>query len=113
MQAYCVQSFVRLHAIESEIGLLQEFGIKRSSNSLSSDMHTQNASMLSLIICMVYINLCAISTNRNRGKVIPKILEKCDYSDTCCAISFNNKNKRKENLFSKTIFKPMYFFKHL
>ena len=67
---------MRFHAIESEPRLSEEFGEKRNSSTLYWDMYSQTASLLFLMIHIPYINLCAISLNRNRKQHIPKIPKK-------------------------------------
>ena len=71
-----MQNFMRFHAIESEPRLSEEFGEKRNSSTLYWDMYSQTASLLFLMIHIPYINLCAISLNRNRKQHIPKIPKK-------------------------------------
>ena len=71
-----MQNFVRFHAIESKIELSQEFwGKKRSSSDPFRDMCTRAVSLLFLMIHVLYINFCAISSTKLRSGYF-KILEK-------------------------------------
>ena len=71
-----MQNSVRFHAIEYDAGLSQEFEEKRNSSAPCRAINTYIASLLFLIIHMLHIKFCAISTNRKQDKLIPKILEK-------------------------------------
>ena len=73
---HCMQNFVRLHAIESEIELSQKFWGKQNSSSLYWAIRTYFESLLYIMIYTLYINFCAISSTINIVKLIPKIPEK-------------------------------------
>ena len=69
-------NFVRFHAIESETEQSRKFWKKRNSSDPYKDICTQIASLLFLMMQILHIHFCAISSTRNRDQVIPKILEK-------------------------------------
>ena len=77
-------NFVRFHAIESEIELAQEFFFKKGlaapygnlGTYSSVAICTQIASLLFLLIYILHIKFCPISSARNRDQRILKILER-------------------------------------
>ena len=71
-----MQNFVRFHAIESERALSQKFWEKRITKAPCKDICTQIASLLFLMLYILNINLCAMSSTRNRDQRILKIPEK-------------------------------------
>ena len=73
---YCMQDFVWFHATESEIELPEEFWGKCNSSATYRAIYTQIASLLFLMISILYIKFCAISSTGNRDQLIPKIPEK-------------------------------------
>ena len=81
-----MQDFVWFHTIESEIGLSLKFWGKWNSSAPYLVTCTQIASLLFLLIYIVHVSFCAISSTRNRKQLILKILEKYDNSTTCWAI---------------------------
>ena len=70
-----MQNYVQIHSIESELELPQEFWKKRNSSAPYKDICTQ-ISFLLLVICILYMNFCPISSTRNRDQRILKITEK-------------------------------------
>ena len=70
-----MQNFVRFHAIESEIKLSQKFWKKEIAAPLLSYIF-QNASILYLMLHIVYIIFGEILFTRSRNKLITKISEK-------------------------------------
>ena len=75
-KVYCMQNFVWFHAIESEKKLSQKFWEKRNSSALYWAICTHIASLLFLMIHILHINFCTISSARNQDQGIPKISEK-------------------------------------
>ena len=73
---YCMLNIVRFHAVESKIKLPLEFWEKQNSRAPYWDTYTQTASLLFLMMHILYINICVISFIRNRDQLIPKISEK-------------------------------------
>ena len=73
---YCLPNFVRFHVVESKVELPQEFWEKQNSRAPYWAMHAQIASLLFLMICILYTNFWAISYSRNQNQRIPNISEK-------------------------------------
>ena len=71
-----MQNFVRFHSIEIKIKLWQKMWEKQNSSAPYRAICTQITSLLFLMICILYINFCAILSTRNRDQRIPKNLEK-------------------------------------
>ena len=71
-----MQNFVRFHTTEYEIELLQKFWKKRNSSTPYKATRTQIASLLFLMIYILYVNFCAISFRGKEDWHIPKISEK-------------------------------------
>ena len=75
-EVYCMQNFVRFHAIEFKIELSQKLWEKRNNSAPYWAICTHIVSLLFLIIHILCINFCEISSSRNRDERIPKISEK-------------------------------------
>ena len=74
--AYCMQNFVRFHAIEYDIELSYKNLGKRNSSAPYTAIYTQIGSLLFLMIYNLHIIFGAIPFIRNRDRLIPKIPEK-------------------------------------
>ena len=72
-KVYCMQSFVRFHATESERELSEKFWEKWNSSSFYKDMCTQIASLFFLIKYILHKHFCEILSIRNPDQLIPKI----------------------------------------
>ena len=70
-----MQNFVQFHAIESNIELSQKFWEKLNTSAPYWAIYIQIASLLFLLIYILCINFCSISSSRNQDQRIPKISE--------------------------------------
>ena len=86
---YCMHNFIQIQAIEPKIELMQGMWEKRNISAPYWAMCTQITSMLFLMMDILYINFCAISSTRNRDCLFPKFWKKWNYSASVSAISFS------------------------
>ena len=68
-----MQNFVRFGAIEFEVRLSQEFGVKQIAATF---IELYISKLHHCYLQLLYVYFCSFLTNRNRDNRIPKVLEK-------------------------------------
>ena len=85
-QVYCMQNFVWFYATGSKIKLPEEFWGKLNSSAPYWAIYTQIASLLFLMIYILYINFVEFCPLETQISVFQKFWKKWNYSANCWAI---------------------------